>query len=210
MRSNNNTNEQTSATFIETARRAQIIDCTVESLASLGYNQTNLAQIAKLAGIHKGSILYYFTSKDALLEQVVIHVVTKAAKRLAPQIEAQSTFRQKLNEYIHSAVAYIGDHRNEMIALYEITVNVRLPDGKLRYRRTITDPILKALERILKKGQENGEFRDFDCQVMAVTIRLAIDNLPLLLLADPELDVDLYARELVILFDRATRAGDPE
>lgn len=35
--------------------------------------------------------------------------------------------------------------------------------------------------------------------------RRAIDALPLLFVANPNLDADLYARELVALFDRATR-----
>jgi hypothetical protein len=41
--------------------------------------------------------------------------------------------------------------------------------------------------------------------VVLFLFRRAIDALPSLLIADPDLDVDLYARELVALFDRATR-----
>ncbi len=40
---------------------------------------------------------------------------------------------------------------------------------------------------------------------MAVTIRGAIDAVAPFFLANPNLDADLYARELVTLFDRATR-----
>jgi hypothetical protein len=40
---------------------------------------------------------------------------------------------------------------------------------------------------------------------MAVTIRRAIDAVPPLFAANPNLDVDSYARELVMLFDRATQ-----
>jgi len=56
----------------------------------------------------------------------------------------------------------------------------------------------------LRKGQHEGEFRAFDLRVMAVTIRRAIDALPPLFIANPDLDASLYARELVTLFDRAT------
>jgi hypothetical protein len=40
---------------------------------------------------------------------------------------------------------------------------------------------------------------------MAVTIRRAIDAVPYLYAATPDLDVSAYARELSTLFDRATR-----
>jgi hypothetical protein len=44
----------------------------------------------------------------------------------------------------------------------------------------------------------------FDLRVMAITIRQAIDVVPRWLSANPNLDVEAYARELVTLFDRAT------
>jgi len=40
---------------------------------------------------------------------------------------------------------------------------------------------------------------------MAVTIRRAIGAVPSLFAANPNLDEESYARELVTLFDRATR-----
>jgi hypothetical protein len=58
---------------------------------------------------------------------------------------------------------------------------------------------------LLRKGQQEGGFRAFDLHVMAVTIRRAIDALPPFFIANPNLDADGYARELVTLFDRATR-----
>ncbi len=92
-----------------------------------------------------------------------------------------------------------------MMAIMEIAINFRTEDGKLRYGVATEKPVLAGLEAILRKGQQEGDFRDFDLHVMAVTIRRAIDALPPLLIADPDLDVDRYAQELVTLFDRATR-----
>src|ERR1051326_6821589 len=61
---------QNNPTFTEAARRTQIIECAIETLATLGYAQASLAQIAKRAGISKGVIVYYFSSKEELFEQV--------------------------------------------------------------------------------------------------------------------------------------------
>jgi hypothetical protein len=58
---------------------------------------------------------------------------------------------------------------------------------------------------MLARGQESGEFGAFDRSVMAVAIRRAIDALPPLMMSDPAVDAEVYARELVALFDRATR-----
>jgi hypothetical protein len=59
---------------------------------------------------------------------------------------------------------------------------------------------------LLSKFQAAGELRtDFDPQVMAMTIRAAIDAVPPRLAVNPDLDVEHHGRELANLFDLATR-----
>jgi TetR/AcrR family transcriptional regulator, fatty acid metabolism regulator protein len=203
MRTKYSTNGQNHPSFIEAARRAQIIEYTIETIATLGYAQASLAQIAQRAGISKGVITYHFTNKEELLEQVVTEIYTAAVQAVTPQIAAQPTAALMLQAYIRSAVDYIGTHRMQMVALLEIALNFRTADGKLRYSGT-EEWILTALEALLRQGQEEGEFRAFDLRVMAVTIRRAIDAVAPLFAANPNLDVESYARELVTLFDRAT------
>jgi TetR/AcrR family fatty acid metabolism transcriptional regulator len=195
---------QNRPTFTEAARRTQIIECAIETLATLGYAQASLAHIAKRAGISKGVIVYYFSSKEELFAQVVKAIYMAGAHFMGPQITAQPTATLMLQTYIQTNVEYIRTHRLQMMAIREIALNFRTGDGKLRYGLVTEEPILEALEAILRKGQHDGEFRAFDLRVMAVTIRRAIDTLPHLLAANPNLDVEAYARELVTLFDRAT------
>ncbi|WDZ86253.1 TetR/AcrR family transcriptional regulator [Micromonospora cathayae] len=64
---------------------------------------------------------------------------------------------------------------------------------------------LGALEGILAEGQRRGDFRDFDVQIMAMTIQRSLDMLPFALAADPDLDLARCARELTTLFDLGTR-----
>jgi AcrR family transcriptional regulator len=204
MRTKYTPNGQKRPSFIEAARRAQLIECAIETIATLGYAQASLAQIARRANISKSVITYYFVSKEELLEQVVTEIYTAAVQAVTPQIAAQPTAALRLQAYIRSAVDYIGTHRMQMVALLEIALNFRTADGKLRYNGT-EEWILTALEALLRQGQEEGEFRAFDLRVMAVTIRRAIDAVAPLFAANPNLDVESYAQELVTLFDRATR-----
>ena len=205
MRTKDKLTGQKRPTFTEEARRSQLIECAIETIATLGYSQASLAQIAKRAGISKGVVGYYFSSKELLIEQVVTEIYTSAVQVVTPQITSQQTIQLQLQAYIRSAVDYIGAHRMRILALLEIVRNFRTPDGKLRYGETNEEWILSALEPRLRKGQEDGEFRAFDVRVMAITIRRAIDAVAALLTTDPNLDIDSYARELATLFDRATR-----
>lgn len=191
--------------FIEAARRTQLIESATETIATLGYGQASLAQIAKQAGISKSVITYYFSSKEELLEQVVREIYTDAARFIGPRIAAQPTARLWLQAYIEAHVEYISTHLLQMMAIMEIAINVRAKDGKMRYGAATEKPVLTALESHLHKGQQEGDFRAFDPHVMAVAIRRTIDGLPPLFIADPTLDAKVYGQELVTLFDRATR-----
>ena len=62
-----------------------------------------------------------------------------------------------------------------------------------------------AIGNILRRGQATGDFRDFDVEVMATTIQRSLDGIPLAQAANPDLDLDVYARELITLFTLATR-----
>jgi TetR/AcrR family fatty acid metabolism transcriptional regulator len=205
VRSNNKPDGQNNPSFIQAARRAQIIECAIEVIATLGYTRASLARIAEQAGISKGVVLYYFKNKEVLIEQVVIEVYTEAARAVTPHIAAQPTTALKLQAYISSALEYIRTHREQLIALFEIVNHHRNTSGKLRFREEIQEPILVDLEALLRTGQQEGDFRSFDPRVMAVTIRRAMDAVPSHYAANPDLDVSAYSRELVTLFDRATR-----
>jgi TetR/AcrR family fatty acid metabolism transcriptional regulator len=207
MQTKNKTTDQNYRSSIEAARRAQIIKYAIETIADLGYAQASLAQIAKRAGMSKSVISYHFTSKDELIEKVVNDTYSSALLYILPRIPTQSSASDQLRAYIQADVEFIGTHRMQVAALVEIMMNFRTGDGKLRYDARAEEPILAGLETFLRKGQQDGDFRIFDTRVMAVTMRRAIDALPHLLTAYPDLDLDVYARELVELFDRATRKG---
>jgi TetR/AcrR family fatty acid metabolism transcriptional regulator len=205
MRTKNTSDEQKHPTFIEAARRTQLIECAIETIATLGYAQASLAQIAKRAGVSKSVIAYYFSSKEELIEQSVREIYIDAAHFIGPRVGEQPTAQLRLQAYIQAHVEYISTHLMQMMAIMEVALNFRTAEGKLRFGVATEKPVLTALETLLLKGQQEGDFRDFDLHVMAVTIRRAIDALSPLFIADPTLDADVYARELVTLFDRATR-----
>lgn len=196
--------------FIETARRAQLIACAIETLATEGYARASLAHIAQRAQVSKSAITYYFSSKDELLKQVVIEVFNGAAAYIGPRVGAQSGASERLRAYIEAHIEYISQHLTQMMALAEIGLNARNAEGKPPLASLTNEPALDPLIRLLRNGQEAGAFRDFDARVVAITIRRAIDGTSRLLIGHPDLDVGHYTRELVTLFEYATRKGENE
>lgn len=69
--------------------------------------------------------------------------------------------------------------------------------------------MLKPLEELLRRGQADGEFAEFDVRAMAWMIRNLIDGTTKPRLLDPAFDFDSYIGELAGLVDRATRRAAP-
>jgi AcrR family transcriptional regulator len=192
--------------FVETARRAQIVECAIQAIAELGYANASLAEIARRAGVSKGVIHYHFADKAELIQQVVNAVIEKAAAVMLPRILTEHSASAMLRAYIQGNVEFLGSHRDYIRAVMNIAEGTRTPDGKplVDLARQL-DAIARELEMLLRHGQERGEFREFSTKAMAMAIRNAIDGVALLLAADPKLDLKLYADELATLFDLATR-----
>ncbi len=195
-------------TFIETARRAQIIAAAIDTIAELGYGQASLARIAERAGTSKGVICYHFAGKDELVRELVADVVAKGQAYMRPVVSAETTGAGRLRSSIEANVAFMREHRNEMITVAEIARNARDADGNRPFDSSFVQAGVTVLAQMLAHSQEAGEFRaDFDPAVMAAAIRAAIDAIPPRLARDPGLDLDHYGRELANLFDVATRGG---
>ena len=191
-------------TFIETARRAQIVAAAIETIADSGYGSASFARIAERLGISRGLISYHFAGKDDLVKQVVRYVIEKGLAYMHPLILAESTGRGMLRAYIESNLTYMRDNRKDLIAVLEIA---RSSDGRrLFYGDSDVVDAVDALAHLLTGFQVAGHLRsDFDPRVIAIAIRAAIDAVPPRLASEPEFDIDHYAHEVATLFDKATR-----
>jgi TetR/AcrR family transcriptional regulator, fatty acid metabolism regulator protein len=209
MRSKNKPSGQPrGSTFIETARRAQIVAAAIDTLAELGYGQASLARIAERAGTSKGVIIYHFGSKDDLVREVVGELSAKGRAYLGPRLEAESTGAGVLSTYIEANMDFVRDNRSHVAAVVEIALNARSADGSPLYDMSIREEGAERLRQLLAHFQGTGEFRaDFDPAVMALAIRASLDAVPGRLTREPDLDLGHYGRELADLFHIATRPG---
>ncbi|OLR90054.1 TetR/AcrR family transcriptional regulator [Actinokineospora bangkokensis] len=193
-------------TFVDAARRAQLVRCTVEAIAEVGMRKASLAEIARRAGITKGAIFYHFANREELVNEVLVTLLTEGARYMGERIAEQADPAAELRAYLESNIDYIATHRAEVAALVAIAMNHTDERGGAReVDASVYGESLRPLEDILRRGQEQGLFCAFDTRTTAMTIRAAIDAIGPQLSAIPDLDLDRYTTELVALFDRATK-----
>jgi TetR/AcrR family transcriptional repressor of bet genes len=56
------------------ARRMQLIEATIETLASHGYARTTLTNVARQAGLSHGLVNFHFETKEKLLHDTMLHL----------------------------------------------------------------------------------------------------------------------------------------
>lgn len=187
------------------ARRSQIVAATIEVIAESGFAKASFARIAEHAQLSSTRLIsYHFADKQALVAAVTDEVVGLMGAHLWRRVSSAATARDRLQAYILGVVEFTGARRSEMRALTEIFLA-----GGMDYGPADETAVVGHVEAILRNGQATGEFRDFDPVVMATAVQRAVEGLPFLLAARPELDVAAYGRELVTLFDLGTRSSRP-
>lgn len=194
--------------FIQAARRAQLIGCAVDALAEVGYQQTTVAEVARRAGVSKGVVTYYFPARDDLVRAVVAAVFASVGEAVGSRL-ADVPPERYVAAYLDAWVGYYRTRRREMMAIAEIWTNFRDADGRPQLDARTLGQERAMVEAHLAAGQAEGTLGQFSTRVMAVTLKAALDGLLGQLAVQPDLDLDAYRDELVGLFDRATRPAPP-
>lgn len=209
MRSTSRPGGQRNRSFIETTRRAQIVDAAIETIAEVGFTRASLSRIAQRAGISKGVISYHFAGKEELVEEVVAAVYGDIGQHLAKALREPGSAVQALGAHTARFVQYVREHRSSLVALNEVFLNLRGADGEPRYWAHRDIWLHGPLEEVFRSGQRTGELRRFDPRIMAISYRAALEAMVDHWTLHPEWDLDVHAEQIVDLFTRAVRPASP-
>lgn len=193
-------------TFTNAARRAQIVESAIETIAELGYARASFARIAARAGLSSTRLIsYHFAEKEDLIREVLDTVVSRFTDSVRPPVLAQPGPHARLTAFLEANLDFMRGHRNEVVTLHEIERNYRAPDGRpVMQQRAEED--LRAIEALFREGQSQGAFRRFDPAAMALFVLALRNGVIQRYHVQPDLDLSSLKRELTTLIDLATRA----
>lgn len=73
------------------ARRTQLIEATIETMAARGYSRTTLTEVAQTAGLSHGLVLFHFKTKETLLADTLIYLAEEYRQNWQAALAAVST-----------------------------------------------------------------------------------------------------------------------
>ncbi|MBE1875472.1 TetR family transcriptional regulator [Myceligenerans pegani] len=199
--------ETPSRSFIETARRRQLIDAAVATVNEVGYHRASLAEIGKRAGIVKSAIGYYFSSKEALLLELVQEAFTALGESVLGAVSGHEQATARLRAYAEAYLAHVDAHRHAIAAAVEIVVSHRTADGTPLYL-VENEEDTALLRSILTAGMEQGSFLRMPIKVATGFVESVLDHAITVVQRDPRADLgDLRAHAVPFVL-RSLGAGD--
>ncbi|HIG61557.1 MAG TPA: TetR/AcrR family transcriptional regulator [Gammaproteobacteria bacterium] len=145
-----------------------------------GYEYTSMAQIAKAAGLTKGTIYFYFKDKAELLFRLLTEAEAASFGPISQAIHSsQASAKERLILFIN-AVARLGiDHREQL--LLPVLMAVEFSSSSLPAAamvRAIYTRWTSMLEQLITDGQATGEFKEsLDPANTAITLVALVDGL---------------------------------
>lgn len=71
-----------------TARRVQLIESTIETLATRGFARTTLTEVARMAGLSHGLVNFHFETKDKLLAETLVYLAEEYRQNWTQALDA--------------------------------------------------------------------------------------------------------------------------
>ena len=164
----------------EEARRQQLIEVTIDSLAELGYVGSTLAQIAQRAGVSPGLVAHYFGDKDGLLEATFRTLARGIGERMGERLRRARTPRGRVQAVIDTNLAPEEfDQRTgtAWLAFWGQVLHARgLERVQTVYQRRMLSNLRHALKRLLPLEEAQSLAAMIAAMIDGVWLRAALSR----------------------------------
>lgn len=178
----------------EDQRREELIKATYYEVAEKGYSAVTLQDIAKRAGVSKGSTLYYFATKEDLFLGALEWMVNQFDIRIGQAIADVEDPVEKVGALIGTIFANAQESRQFFLAYSDFvsigTRNKRFHDLNAKFY----DGCCGHNREVIEAGMNAGVFRQVDLEEASAMMRALVDGLMLQWFFSSEGTFDDYRR----------------
>jgi AcrR family transcriptional regulator len=138
-------------------RRNAILKAALDEFSERGFAAARLDDVARRAGVAKGTIYLYFKDKEALFQELVRFQIGPVVGALETVLASELPLKVIVDNALDIFVREIyGTHRKQVLRLI-ISEGPRFPALAEFYYREVLAHILKAVRARLARAVEKGE-----------------------------------------------------
>ena len=147
------------------ARPAELIAAALDLFVERGFAATKLDEVAARAGVSKGTLYLYFSSKEelfkAVIQQGILPVLAQGEEMLA-QHRGDTT--SLLRALIYRWWELVANTKLSGIPKLIVSEAGNFPEVARYFHDNVSQGIDELLARVLRAGMEKGEFRRVDIE----------------------------------------------
>ena len=162
-----NGGESDTRSFIEEARRRQIVEAAIETIAEFGYPGATFARIADRARISPSLISYHFRSKAEMNRAIALEIQTDLEESVSGAAREATSHVDAVRRVMVGFVEYVDRNRGRMQALRQMELAL-VPDERADIGVLDEQVGIARWQDLLMSGQRAGELRAFDARSAAV------------------------------------------
>src|SRR5262249_17059087 len=138
-------------------RREAILSAALDEFAARGFAATRLDDIARRAGVAKGTIYLYFRDKESLFQDLVRAMLSPIIARLEAAPTAEVPPRMAVEEIAHMLGREgFGTRRKDVIRLI-ITEGHRFPKLADIYYHEVIERVMPIVRALMARAAARGE-----------------------------------------------------
>ena len=131
-----------------------------ELILTNGINNLTVSQVAKTAGIGKGTIYEYFANKDEIVFELVNILMQQHTQKLKNSLKTKSSTKEKIREF---STFFYSKEENELRQLYKEFIALSLISPKsemIEFHAKCTENYFTWFQEILQNGIDKGELKE--------------------------------------------------
>jgi len=142
------------------ARPEEILSAAIEVFGEVGFARAKLDDVARKAGVSKGTLYLYFDSKEELFRRLVQERIVPCFEKAEQYLrESQGSAREMLEWFIRRSWEAVRQPEMVSIARLVHAELANFPDLSRFYFDAVILRNRSLLNQILERGRSTGEFR---------------------------------------------------
>jgi AcrR family transcriptional regulator len=177
----------------------RILEAACDLIAAEGIDEVRIARVATRAGASTALVHHYFSTREELLEQALIHSFEQAGdERFQRPPDTEESATEALARGIGECLPLPGPQEREWVLWVELWLRAVREPALRPVAAGLYDRYREWMAGLIRAGVESGEFRsDADPETLADVAMALLDGAGVrALLRDPAMEVDA-AQKLV-------------
>ncbi|HZL63170.1 MAG TPA: helix-turn-helix domain-containing protein [Pseudolabrys sp.] len=139
------------------ARREAILAAALDEFSSRGFEAARLDDVAKRAGVAKGTIYLYFRDKESLFQELIRAMLTPLVGTIEALGAADVPINVLAERLVDVFVREVYETRRKDVIRLMIAEGRRFPKLAEFYYREVLSRIIAAMRAILRRAAARGE-----------------------------------------------------